>query len=149
VKGGQNLAGCWFPYRRPRAGLNNAQGLILTESFTGHNDQTRPSQALAAAAAAFIRRCHAACTARCWHYLKGVEALKSDDGTKVIQKMKEIPRRSVFGKGRTARGRKIHPAYLPSEEASESKYPWTTKIRATMPADQAFSLKRKVLSLVK
>ena len=76
------------------------------------------------------------------HYLKAVEALKSDDGTKVIAKMKEMPTDDpLFGKG-TIRvdGRKIHPAYLVEvKKPSESKGPWDYyKVRATIPADQAF-----------
>jgi branched-chain amino acid transport system substrate-binding protein len=76
------------------------------------------------------------------HYLKAVEALKSDDGTKVVAKMKETPTDDpLFGKG-TIRmdGRKIHPAYLVEvKKPSESKGPWDYyKVRATIPADQAF-----------
>ena len=53
-----------------------------------------------------------ASTRRSLHYLKAVEALKSDDGTKVIAKMKEMPTDDpLFGKGTIrADGRKIHPA---------------------------------------
>ena len=85
---------------------------------------------------------HAGVYAGVLHYLKAVEALNSDDGTKVIQKMKEIPTDDpLFGKGRIRQdGRKIHPAYLLEvKKPSESKYPWDYyKIRATIPADQAF-----------
>jgi branched-chain amino acid transport system substrate-binding protein len=85
---------------------------------------------------------HAGVYAGVTHYLKAVEALKSDDGTKVIVRMKEIPTDDpLFGKG-TIRidGRKIHPAYLVEvKKPSESKAPWDYyKIRATIPADQAF-----------
>ena len=67
---------------------------------------------------------------------------KSDDGTKVIEKMKATPTDDpLFGKG-TIRvdGRKIHPAYLVEvKKPAESKKPWDYyKIRATIPADQAF-----------
>ncbi|MET0488254.1 MAG: ABC transporter substrate-binding protein, partial [Candidatus Rokuibacteriota bacterium] len=76
------------------------------------------------------------------HYLKAVEALKSDDGGKVIAKMKELPTDdTLFGKGTIrADGRKIHPAYLVEvKKPAESKYPWDYyKIRATIPAEQAF-----------
>ncbi len=84
-----------------------------------------------------------ACTPTVLHYLKAVEALKSDaDGAKVVAKMKEMPTDDpLFGKG-TIRidGRKIHPAYLVEvKKPSESKGPWDYyKIRATIPADQAF-----------
>ena len=48
------------------------------------------------------------------HYLKAVEAAKTDDGTKVVAQMKEMPTDDpLFGKGSIrADGRKIHPAYL-------------------------------------
>src|SRR6266446_1394737 len=146
VKGGQNLAGLLvFLTDVHGLGLNNAQGLILTESFYwDYNDQTRAFAKRFAAADRGIHptMVHAGVYAGVLHYLKAVEALKSDDGTKVIQKMKEIPTDDpLFGKGRTRQdGRKVHPAYLLEvKKPSESKYPWDYyKIRATIPADQAF-----------
>jgi len=76
------------------------------------------------------------------HYLKAVEALKGDDGTKVIAKMKETPTDDpLFGKGSIrADGRKLHPMYLfEVKKPSESKGPWDYyKTRATTPAEQAF-----------
>src|SRR4030095_4254921 len=85
---------------------------------------------------------HAGVYAGTLHYLKAVEALKSDDGAKVIAKMKELPTDDpLFGKGTIrADGRKIHPAYLVEvKKPAESKYPWDHyKIRATIPAEQAF-----------
>ena len=146
VKGGQNLAGLLvFLTDVHSLGLNTAQGLIMTETFYWDlNDQTR----------AFTKRfapqdkgihptmVHAGVYSAVLHYLKAVEALKSDDGTKVIAKMKEMPTDDpLFGKGSIrADGRKIHPAYLVEvKKPSESKAPWDYyKIRATIPADQAF-----------
>jgi branched-chain amino acid transport system substrate-binding protein len=76
------------------------------------------------------------------HYLKAAEAAKTDDGTKVVAKMKELPTDDpLFGKGVIRiDGRKIHPAYLfEVKKPSESKGPWDYyKVRATIPADQAF-----------
>ncbi len=146
VKGGQNLAGLLvFITDVHGLGLNNAQGLILTESFYwDYNEQTRAFAKRFAAADRGIHptMVHAGVYAGVLHYLKAVEALKSDDGTKVIQKMKEIPTDDpLFGKGRIRQdGRKVHPAYLLEvKKPSESKYPWDYyKIRATIPADQAF-----------
>jgi len=146
VKGGQNLAGLLvFLTDVHGLGLNNAQGLILTESFYwDYNDQTRAFAKRFAAADRGIHptMVHAGVYAGVLHYLKAVEALKSDDGTKVIQKMKEIPTDDpLFGKGRIRQdGRKVHPAYLLEvKKPSESKYPWDYyKIRATIPAEQAF-----------
>ena len=146
VKGGQNLAGLLvFITDVHGLGLNNAQGLILTESFYwDYNEQTRAFAKRFAAADRGIHptMVHAGVYAGVLHYLKAVAALKSDDGTKVIQKMKEIPTDDpLFGKGRIRQdGRKVHPAYLLEvKKPSESKYPWDYyKIRATIPADQAF-----------
>src|SRR5438093_1797910 len=146
VKGGQNLAGLLvFITDVHGLGLNNAQGLILTESFYwDYNEQTRAFAKRFAAADRGIHptMVHAGVYAGVLHYLKAVEALKSDDGTKVIRKMKEIPTDDpLFGKGRIRQdGRKVHPAYLLEvKKPSESKYPWDYyKIRATIPAEQAF-----------
>jgi len=146
VKGGQKLAGLLvFLTDIHSLGLQTAQGLTFTETFYWDmNDQTR----------AFAKRfapldkgiyptmVHAGVYAAVLHYLKAVEALKSDDGTKVIAKMKELQTDDpLFGKG-TIRvdGRKIHPAYLVQVKTpAESKAPWDYyKIVATIPADQAF-----------
>ena len=76
------------------------------------------------------------------HYLKAIDALKSDDGTKVIAKMKELPTEDpLFGKGSIRQdGRKIHPMYLfEVKKPSESKGPWDLyKLSATIPAGEAF-----------
>ncbi|NBW02028.1 MAG: ABC transporter permease, partial [Betaproteobacteria bacterium] len=85
---------------------------------------------------------HAGVYSAVLHYLKAVEAGKTDDGTKVIAQMKSMPTEDpLFGKGSIRQdGRKIHPAYLVEvKKPSESKAPWDYhKIRATIPADQAF-----------
>ncbi len=146
VKGGQNFAGLLVFLTDVHAlGLQTAQGLVFTETFYWDlNDRTR------AFAKRFAERnrgihptmIHAGVYAGVTHYLKAVEALKSDDGTKVIAKMKEIPTDDpLFGKGTVrADGRKIHPAYLVEvKKPAESKAPWDYyKIRATIPAEQAF-----------
>ena len=60
----------------------------------------------------------------------------------VIAKMKEMPTDDpLFGKGTVrADGRKIHPMYLfEVKKPAESKGPWDYyKVRATIPADEAF-----------
>jgi branched-chain amino acid transport system substrate-binding protein len=146
VKGGQNLAGLLVFLTDVHAlGLATAQGLIFTETFYWDmNDQTRAftKRFIARNKGVYPTMIHAGVYAGVLHYLKAVEALKSDDGTKVIAKMKEMPTDDpLFGKG-TVRidGRKIHPAYLfEVKKPAESKYPWDYyKLRATIPADQAF-----------
>jgi branched-chain amino acid transport system substrate-binding protein len=146
VKGGQNMAGLLVFLTDIHAlGLPTAQGLILTNTFYWDmNDQTRAFAKRFAERDKGIRptMVHAGVYASVLHYLKAVEALKSDDGTKVIAKMKEMPTDDpLFGKGTIrADGRKIHPAYLVEvKKPSESKGEWDYyKIRATIPADQAF-----------
>jgi branched-chain amino acid transport system substrate-binding protein len=85
---------------------------------------------------------HAGVYSAVLHYLKAVDALKADDGTKVIAKMKAMPTDdSLFGKGSIRPdGRKVHPAYLLEvKKPSESKGPWDYyKRRAVIPAEQAF-----------
>ena len=146
VKGGQNLAGLLVFITDVHAlGLDKAQGLIMTETFYWDtNDKTR------AFAKKFAERnrqihptmIHAGVYSATLHYLKAVEALKSDDGTQVIAKMKAMPTDDpLFGKGTIrADGRKVHPAYLfEVKKPSESKAPWDYyKLRSTIPAEQAF-----------
>ena len=146
VRGGQNFAGLLVFITDVHAlGLPTAQGLILTETFYWDmNDKTR------AFAKRFAERdrgihptmIHAGVYSAVTHYLKAVEALKSDDGTKVIAKMKDTPTDDpLFGKG-TIRpdGRKVHPAYLfEVKKPTESKGAWDYyKLRATIPTEQAF-----------
>jgi branched-chain amino acid transport system substrate-binding protein len=146
VRGGQNFAGLLVFITDVHAlGLPTAQGLIMTETFYWDmNDKTR------AFAKRFAERdrgihptmIHAGVYSAVTHYLKAVEALKGDDGTKVIAKMKEMPTDdALFGKGTVrADGRKIHPAYLfEVKKPTESKGAWDYyKLRATIPAEQAF-----------
>jgi branched-chain amino acid transport system substrate-binding protein len=146
VKGGQSLAGLLVFLSDIHAlGLPTAQGLIVTNTFYWDlNDQTRAwSKRFAALnGGKYPTMVQAGSYAAVLHYLKAVEALKSDDGTKVVAKMKEMPTDDpLFGKGSIrVDGRKIHPAYLVEvKKPAESKGPYDYyKIRATIPADQAF-----------
>ena len=146
TRAGQNLAGLLlFLPDIHGLGLNTAQGLILTEAFYWDlNDQTRAwSKRFAERnGGKYPSSDHAGVYSGVLHYLKAVEALKSDDGTKVIEQMKKMPTDDpLFGKGSVrADGRKIHPAYLfEVKKPSESKGPYDYyKLRTTIPADQAF-----------
>jgi branched-chain amino acid transport system substrate-binding protein len=146
VKGGQNLAGLLVFLTDVHAlGLDKAQGLIFTETFYWDlNDQTRAwtKRYAAAMGGKYPTMVQAGVYSAVTHYLKAVAALKSDDGTKVIAEMKKMPTDDpLFGKGMIrADGRKVHPAYLVEvKKPSESKGPYDYyKIRATIPADQAF-----------
>ena len=146
VKAGQNLAGLLvFLTDVHGLGLQIAQGLIMTETFYWDlNDQTRAwtKRFVEKNGGKYPTMVHAGVYAATLHYLKAIEAGKTDDGTKVVAKMKELPTDDpLFGKGTIrADGRKIHPAYLfEVKKPSESKGPYDYyKLRTTIPADQAF-----------
>ena len=146
VRGGQNLAGLLvFISDVHGLGLEKAQGLIFTETFYWDlNDSTRAFAKRFAALnnGKYPTMVQAGVYSAILHYLKAVTAGKTDDGTKTIAKMKEMPTDDpLFGKGHIRiDGRKIHPAYLVEvKKPSESKGPYDYyKIRATIPAEQAF-----------
>jgi branched-chain amino acid transport system substrate-binding protein len=146
VKGGQTLAGLLvFLTDIHSLGLEKAQGLYLTETFYWDlNDQTRAWSKRFAALnnGKYPSMDQAGVYAGILHYLKAVDSGKTDDGTKVTQKMKDLPTDDVlFGKGSIRKdGRKLHPAYLfEVKKPSESKGPYDYyKLLATIPADQAF-----------
>src|SRR6187549_1323586 len=148
VKGGQKLAGLLvFASDVAALGLPTAQGLILTETwYWDMNDANR----------AWTKRwqqerqgkwptmIHAGVYSGITHYLKAAVALKGNvsDGKAVVAQMKSMPTDDpLFGKG-TIRpdGRKVHPDYLLEvKKPEESKHPGDFyKVRATIPADQAF-----------
>ena len=147
TQGGQSLAGLLVFISDVHAlGLQTAQGLVLTEAF--YWDQNDASRAFAKRFAPQFKNnmptmVQAGVYAAVLHYLKAVEALKSDaDGKAVVAKMKEMPTDDpLFGKG-TIRpdGRKIHDMYLfEVKKPSESKGAWDYyKLRATIPAAEAF-----------
>ena len=146
VKGGQKMAGLLvFISDIHGLGLQTAQGLQLTETFYWDlNDGTRAwSKRFAAAnGGRYPTMVQAGVYASVLHYLKAIDAAKTDDGAKVVAKMKELPTDDpLFGKGTIrADGRKIHPAFLfEVKKPAESKGPWDYyTLKATIPADQAF-----------
>src|SRR5436190_4164898 len=147
VKGGQSLAGLLVFLSDVHAlGLDKAQGLMITTTFYwDQNDQTRAwaKRFAAANGGKYPTMVQAGVYAGVLHYLKAVNALKSDaDGAKVVAKMKELPTDDpLFGKGTIrADGRKIHPAYLVEvKKPSESKGPYDYyTVKATIPANEAF-----------
>ena len=147
VRGGQNLAGLLVFLTDVHAlGLKTAQGLIFTEAwYWDANDANRAFAARFAAANKGIHptMIHAGVYSAVTHYLKALEATKSDaDGKAVIERMKATPTDDrLFGKGSIrADGRKIHDMYLfEVKKPEDSKKPWDYyKVRATIPAAEAF-----------
>jgi branched-chain amino acid transport system substrate-binding protein len=146
VKGGQQFAGLLVFLTDVRAlGLDKAQGLLLTEAF--YWDRTPETRAWSLRfgklhKGAMPTMAQAGVYSATLHYLKAVEAAKTDDGPKVIEQMKKMPSDDqVFGKGRVRQdGRHVHDMYLfEVKKPSESKGEWDYyKVRATIPAEQAF-----------
>jgi branched-chain amino acid transport system substrate-binding protein len=147
VQGGQNLAALLIFISDVKAlGLKTAQGLVFTEAwYWDLNDANRDFAKRFAPRnkGIYPSMIHAGVYSAVTHYLKSVEALKSDaDGAAVVKKMKETPTDDkLFGKGMVREdGRKIHPMYLfEVKKPGESKGEWDLyKVRATIPADEAF-----------
>ena len=119
VQSGQNLAGLLiFLTDVHGIGLQAAQGLIFTEAFYWDmNDGTRAwSKRFAERnGGKYPSMIHAGVYAGLLHYLKAVDAVKSDtDGAKVVAQMKQMPTEdALFGKGEVrVDGRTIHDVYL-------------------------------------
>jgi branched-chain amino acid transport system substrate-binding protein len=147
VQGGQKLAGLLVFISDVHAlGLKTANGLQLTSAFYwDHDDKTRAWSKKFAAKnnGKMPTMVQAGVYAGLIHYLKAVQALKSDDdGKAVVEKMKATPTDDpLFGKGSIRPdGRTIHPMYLYEvKKPSESKGPWDYyKLVKEIPADQAF-----------
>ncbi len=159
AESGQKLAGLLVFISDVHAlGLPAAQGLQLTSAFYWDaNEQTR------AFSSRFAKRhggkvptmVHAGVYSAVLHYLKAVQALKSDaDGRAVVAQMKALPTEDpLFGKGSIrADGRKVHPMYLYEVKSpGESKKPWDYyKLVRTLPAESAWvPLARSECPLVK
>ncbi|MBI1621878.1 ABC transporter substrate-binding protein [Aquamicrobium zhengzhouense] len=145
TQAGQALAGLLIFITDVHAlGLETAQGLVLTESFYWDlNDSTREwSARFEGIDGDKPTMVQAGVYAGVLHYLKAVEAAKSNEADTVIAKMKEIPTDDpLFGKGEIrADGRKVHDMYLFKVKApADSKGPWDYyETLATIPADKAF-----------
>ena len=147
VRGGQNIAGLLVFINDVHAlGLRTAQGLMLTEAFYWDRDDATRSFAKRFAPqykGNMPSMVQAGIYAAVLHYLKAVDALKSDaDGKAVVAKMKETPTDDpLFRKGMIrADGRKIHDMFLLEvKKPEESKYPWDYyNLRDTIPAAEAF-----------
>ncbi len=147
VQGGQSLAGLLVFLSDVHAlGLKTAQGLVFTESWYWDTSDANRAFAKAFSAAnngKYPTMVHAGVYSSVIHYLKAVDALKSDtDGAAVVAKMKELPTDDVlYGKGTVrADGRKLHDMYLfEVKKPEESKGPYDYyKVRATIPAADAF-----------
>jgi len=147
VKGGQSVAGLLVWASDVAAlGLPTAQGLVLTEAWywdMSDNNRAWTKRWQVERPGKVPTSNHAGVYSAVLHYLKAVEALRSDaDGRGVAAKMKEMPTDDqLLGKGTIrADGRKMHDMYLfEVKKPAESKYPGDFyKTRAVIPAAEAF-----------
>ncbi len=88
---------------------------------------------------------HAADYSATMHYLNAVKALGTDDGTKVVEKMRATVVNDMFATKGTIRpdGRMVHDMYLMQVKTpSESKAPWDYyKVAQVIPGEQAVTPK--------
>jgi len=125
-------------------GLQNAQGLLLASAFYWDmNEETR------AWAKRFIVRvnkvptmANAGVYGAVLHYLKAIEAAKTDQASVVVSTMKKIPVNDFFTKNGSVRedGRVMRNLYLfQVKTPGESKYKYDYyKLLDTIPAEKAF-----------
>ena len=128
-------------------GLNITQGMYLTDGwYWDTNDETR------AWAKKFMARnkkapsmLHAADYSAATFYLNAVKAIGTDDGDKVMAKMKSTKINDFFAKNGVVRpdGRMVHDMTLMQVKTpAESKYEWDYyKVVQTIPGDQAYMTK--------
>lgn len=146
TQAGQSLAGLLvFISDVHSLGLDTAQGMMLTTGYYWDRDD---------ASRAFAKRwsekmkgrmptmVHAGVYSSVLHYLRSVQAAKTDEGAKVAEQIRTLPIKDFFavnGKVR-ADGRMVHDMYLAQvKKPSESKGPWDYyNILRTIPGDEAF-----------
>ena len=145
VEGGQRLAGLLiFISDVHSLGLPTAQGLVLTSAFYWDmNDETRAwAKRFMAEQKKVPTMVQAGVYGAVTHYLKAVEAAKSNDGKTVVAKMRELPINDFMTKNGKLRedGRVMRDMYLfEVKKPGDSKYPYDYyKQLATIPADQAY-----------
>jgi branched-chain amino acid transport system substrate-binding protein len=143
---GQNIAALLVNLPDIHAlGLKSARGLMFADSFYwDFNDKTR------AFSKRFMERFNgkapgslqAAVYGAVMHYLKAVEATKSDEGTVVAAQMRKMPIEDFYTTNGKIRedGRVLRDMYLLQvKDPEDSKYPWDyLKVIATVPGDKAF-----------
>jgi branched-chain amino acid transport system substrate-binding protein len=146
TQSGQRLAGLLvFISDVHSLGLKAAQGLVVTTGFYwDQNDETR------AWSKRFAERnkgrmptmVQAGVYSGVMHYLKAIDAAKTDEAKAVVAKMKEMPVNDFFAKNGKIRadGRHVHDMLLVQvKKPEESKGPWDYyKILRVIPGDEAF-----------
>ena len=125
-------------------GLNATQGMYMTDSW--YWNQSPEARAWSRRFFEKMKRMpsslQAADYSATMHYLKAVEAAKSDDGDKVMAQMKATPINDFYAKGTIrADGRAVHDMFLLQVKSQkESTEPWDYfKVVEKIPGEQAFT----------
>jgi branched-chain amino acid transport system substrate-binding protein len=125
-------------------GLETAKGLqFLTSFYWDRNEATRAwSRKFFERTGSMPTMTQAGMYSAVRHYLKAIEAAKTDDSTAVAAKMRELPIRDMYTDNGWIRedGQVMHDMYLVEvKKPSESKEDWDYyKILQTVPANEAF-----------
>ncbi|HLO76863.1 MAG TPA: ABC transporter substrate-binding protein [Magnetospirillum sp.] len=146
TQGGQSLAGLLvFISDVHSLGLETAQGMMLTTGYYWDRDDAsrtwakRWSERMKGRMPTMV---HAGVYSSVLHYLRSIQAAKTDEGAKVAEQIRTLPIKDFFavnGKVR-ADGRMVHDMYLAKVKTpAESKGPWDYyNILRTIPGDEAF-----------
>jgi branched-chain amino acid transport system substrate-binding protein len=126
-------------------GLKTTEGMYLTDSW--YWNQSPESRAWARRFLEKMKRIPSSLQAADYsavsHYLKAVEAIKSDDGDKVVAQMKATPINDFYTKGtiRKEDGRGVHDMFLLQVKTQkESTEPWDYfKVVTRIAGDDAFT----------
>jgi branched-chain amino acid transport system substrate-binding protein len=145
VKGGQKIIALLQEITDSHAlGTKEAQGLILTDAFYWDmNDDARAfSKRFNDKVGHMPTMIQAGLYSATMHYLKAIDAVGTDDATKVMAQMKATPIHDFFAKDGRIRedGRMVHDMYLfEVKKPEESNGEWDLyKLLATVPGEQAF-----------
>ncbi len=128
-------------------GLNVTQGMYLTDGW--YWDTNEESRAWAKKFMARNKKApsmlHAADYSATTQYLNAVKAIGTDDGDKVMAKLKSTKINDLFAKNGVIRpdGRMVHDMTLMQVKSpAESKYPWDYyKVVQVIPGDHAYMTK--------
>jgi branched-chain amino acid transport system substrate-binding protein len=125
-------------------GIRATQGLIVTDAFYWDmDDQTRAfSKRFYAKVGHMPTMIQAGLYSATMHYLKAIEAIKTDEAAKVMAQMRATPIHDFFAHDGKIRidGRMVHEMHLfEVKKPEESKGEWDLyKLIATVPGDEAF-----------
>jgi branched-chain amino acid transport system substrate-binding protein len=146
VAGGQKLAGLLvFLSDVHSLGLKTAQGLVITDGWYWDRDDESRAWAKKFAeknGGKMPTMVQAGVYSSVMHYLKAVDAAKTDEGKAAVAKMREMPINDFFAKNGKIRedGRMVHDMLLVQvKKPEESKGPYDYyKILTVIPGDEAF-----------